>query len=102
MMQPMTAVLSAATEQDETTRAQGRIAVRCAFTIALFAWGFAFYGPPIFLKAVASQTHWPVTLVSAAVTFHYLFGAAMVLSLARWHARWGLAPVSAFGCFALV
>lgn len=97
----MTAVLPETTPRDEFAQPRGRLAVWGAFFIAMFAWGFAFYGPPIFLKAVVSQTHWAVTLVSAAVTFHYLSGAAMVLVLPRVHARWGLASASAFGCFAL-
>lgn len=98
----MTAVLAADAPRDEFADPRGRMAVWCAFLVAMFAWGFAFYGPPIFLKAVVSRTHWPVTLVSAAVTFHYLSGAAVVLVLPRVHARWGLAGVSASGCFALV
>jgi hypothetical protein len=91
----MTAVLFPDAPHDEFADPRARLAVGSAFLIALFAWGFAFYGPPIFLAAVVSRTGWPLTLVSAAVTFHYLFGAATVLSLPRCHARWGLARVSA-------
>jgi hypothetical protein len=75
----------------------GHAVVRAAFTIAVFGWGFGFYGPPVFLHAVMVRTGWPLQLVSAAVSLHFLAGAAVVTLLPRLHRRWGLAWVTAAG-----
>lgn len=45
-----------------------------AFTVAVFGWGVGFYGPPVFLQAIHQARGWPVSLVSAAVTCHFLLG----------------------------
>ncbi|RYF22559.1 MAG: MFS transporter [Comamonadaceae bacterium] len=79
----------------------GIAVVRAAFVIALFGWGVGFYGPPVFLYAVVSRTGWPLALVSAAVTVHFLWGAAVVACLPRLHARWGLPAVTVAGTTAL-
>lgn len=72
-----------------------------AFLLAIFGWGVGFYGPPIFLEAVLRRTGWPLPLVSAAVTFHFLVGAAVVANLPAIHRRLGLPRVTAFGAIAL-
>src|SRR6185295_19580288 len=48
--------------------------VVAAFVLAVFGWGVGFYGPPIFLHAVREARGWPVSLVSTAVTAHFLVG----------------------------
>src|SRR3546814_3928972 len=48
--------------------------VAAAFTIALFAWGIGFYGPPIFLGVLHATRGWSVALVSSAITVHFLCG----------------------------
>lgn len=68
-----------------------------AFAIAVFAWGIGFYGPPIFLQTLHSARGWPVALVSAAVTTHFLCGAAVVANLAALHRRFGLVRVTRAG-----
>lgn len=72
----------------------GNTVIRAAFVLALFGWGVGFYGPPIFLHAVLARTGWSLPLVSAAVTFHFLFGAGVVACLPRIHRRLGI-PVTA-------
>ncbi len=71
-----------------------------AFTVAIFGWGVGFYGPPIFLHAVHEARGWPVSLVSAAVTCHFLLGAAVVANLASLHRRFGLVAVTRAGALA--
>ena len=61
--------------------------------LAFFGWGVGFYGPPIFLHAVVERTGWPLTLVSTAMTLHFLVGALVIAMLPRLHARVGV-PVS--------
>ncbi|HSW08407.1 MFS transporter [Aquabacterium sp.] len=79
----------------------GTTVVRAAFVLAAFGWGVGFYSPSIFLHAVAARTGWSLPLVSAAVTFHFMFGALMVARLPRIHARWGIALTTAAGAAAL-
>ncbi|WP_211883913.1 MFS transporter [Plastoroseomonas hellenica] len=68
-----------------------------AFTIAVFAWGIGFYGPPIFLQTLHGTHGWPVALVSAAITTHFLLGAAVVANLAALHRRFGIVAVTRAG-----
>lgn len=79
----------------------GHTVVRAAFVIALFGWGIGFYGPPVFLYAVVARTGWPLAAVSAAVTLHFLWGAAVVACLPWIHRRVGLAATTAGGAMAL-
>jgi MFS family permease len=72
-----------------------------AFVIAVFGWGLGFYGPPIYLHALTAQRGWSVGLVSAAITLHYLSGAALIAVLPRLYARFGLGVVTRVGTMAL-
>jgi MFS family permease len=74
--------------------------VGAAFVVAVFGWGVGFYGPPVFLQAVQQSRGWSVSLVSAAVTCHFLLGAAVVANLARLHRRFGLVAVTRGGAVA--
>lgn len=71
--------------------------VGAAFAIAVLSWGVGFYGPPIFLGALHESHGWPLTLVSAAITLHFLLGAALVARLAPLHRRFGVASVTRAG-----
>ena len=79
----------------------GNTVVRAAFVLALFGWGVGFYGPPVFLHAVLARTGWSLALVSAAVTFHFLFGAAVVACLPRIHRRLGIPTSTMIGAILL-
>ena len=75
--------------------------VAAAFVLATFGWGLGFYGPPIYLHAVREARGWPVSLVSAAVTVHYLSGALVVANLPKLHHRFGLPDVTKAGALSL-
>jgi MFS family permease len=68
--------------------------VAAAFVLAVFGWGLGFYGPPIYLHAVREARGWPLTLVSAAVTTHFLAGAITVANLPALYRRFGIAAVT--------
>ncbi|MBV9553281.1 MAG: MFS transporter [Alphaproteobacteria bacterium] len=74
--------------------------VGAAFVLGIFGWGLGFYGPPIYLQTICATRGWPVALVSAAVTLHYLTGAAVVANLPRFYRRFGVAAVTRAGAFA--
>ncbi len=71
--------------------------VNAAFVVAVFAWGISFYGPPIFLDVLHGTRGWPVSLVSAAISAHFLLGAAVVANLGLLHHRFGVAAVTRAG-----
>ncbi|MBP0443386.1 MFS transporter [Roseomonas sp. SSH11] len=71
--------------------------VWAAFTVAAFGWGVGFYGPPVLLQALHETRGWPVPVISAAITCHFLLGALVVARLPALHARFGLAAVTRAG-----
>jgi hypothetical protein len=71
-----------------------------AFVLAVFAWGIGFYGPGVYIATLAEGRLWPVGLLSAAVTWHFLVAAAVVAQLPDWHRRWGVAAVTRAGAVA--
>jgi hypothetical protein len=71
--------------------------VAATFLLAIFGWGVGFYGPPVFLYAVVARTGWPVAMVSAAVTLHFLFGAVVVANLPRLYRCLGVPVVTVTG-----
>jgi len=75
----------------------GWCVVVATFLLAIFGWGVGFYGPPVFLYAVVARTGWPVALVSAAVTVHFLVGAGVVANLPRLYRRLGVPVVTVMG-----
>ena len=68
-----------------------------AFIVAMFAFGIGFYGPPIFLETLHCIRGWSVSLISAAITTHFLFGALVTAKLATLHRRFGLSVVTSAG-----
>jgi len=75
--------------------------VAAAFVFAVFAWGVAFYGPSVFLHALHQARGWPVSLISAAITAHFLVGAALVAYLDDAHRRFGIVATTRAGVVAL-
>jgi MFS family permease len=75
--------------------------VGAAFFVAAFAWGFGFYGPPVFLAALHRSHGWSIALISAAITTHYLLSAVLVAFLAEIHQRLGLATTTRLGAASL-
>ncbi len=67
------------------------------FALAVFGWGVGFYGPPVFLHAVAQRTGWGVAFVSGAVTLHFLCGTVVVANLPRLYRRFGVPAVTSAG-----
>lgn len=90
----------------EATRLSGGIffgwrVVAVAFVFAVFAWGVAFYGPSVFLHALHQARGWPVSLISAAITAHFLVGAGLVTYLDDAHRRFGIVATTRAGVVAL-
>jgi Major Facilitator Superfamily len=75
--------------------------VGAASVLAAFGWGVGFYGPPVFLSVVQGTRGWPVALISAAVTVHFLVGAIAGANLPSLHRRCGSAIVTKAGAICL-
>lgn len=75
--------------------------VGASFVLGLFGWGVAFYGPPVFLSVLQEARGWPLPLISAAVTVHFLIGAVVGGNLPRLHARLGATRVTKAGSTAM-
>jgi Major Facilitator Superfamily len=79
----------------------GWCVVAAAFVLAVFGLGMGFHGPAIYLHAVRKETGWPLILVSAAVTTHFLAGAVVVANLPALYRRFGIPMVTKAGAACL-
>jgi hypothetical protein len=66
----------------------------------MFGWGVVFYGPSVFLNALRVGRGWPVSVISSAITCHFLLSAIIVARLPALHRRFGLAAVTRAGAVA--
>lgn len=55
-----------------------RVVVIC-FVMALFCWGFGFYGHGVYLTELQRLHGWPASLISGATTVYYLSSAVLVI-----------------------
>jgi MFS family permease len=79
----------------------GWTVVRAAFVLAALGWGLGFYALPVFLGIIRESTGWPLGVVSAAVTAHFLVGALVAANLPAAHCRLGAARTTVGGAAAL-
>ncbi|BAT60867.1 major Facilitator Superfamily protein [Variibacter gotjawalensis] len=65
---------------DETARGYHgwKIVVVC-FLMALFGWGFGFYGHAVYLAEIQRLRGWPASIIASATTLYYLCGAILVV-----------------------
>lgn len=71
--------------------------VASVFVMAVFAWGVGFYGPTVYLHEIHATRGWSVSLISAAITAHFLWSALLVAFLGEAYHRFGIAPVTYVG-----
>jgi MFS family permease len=71
--------------------------VWAAFTVAVFGWGVGFYGPSVFLQVLHKARGWPISLISGAITCHFLLSAAIVARLPKIYQRFGLVLATRIG-----
>jgi MFS family permease len=78
-------------------RFRGWFVAWTAFTIAVFAWGAGFYGPPVFLEILHATRGWPIATIASAITAHFLLSAAIIIYLPEIHGRLGVASTTILG-----
>src|SRR5450755_1293145 len=84
-----------------TDRFYGWRVVGATFVLAVFGLGMGFHGPAVYLHAVHERTGWPLALISAAVTVHFLAGAVVVANLPALYRRFGIPTVTKAGAILL-
>ncbi|RAI58073.1 MFS transporter [Roseicella frigidaeris] len=92
--------MQARTGQERTGIFFGWQVVAAAFVIAVFSWGLNFYGPSVYLHALHAREGWSPSLISAAITLHFLASGALVTRLPALHRRFGLVAVTRAGMLA--
>lgn len=65
-----------------------RVVIAC-FVMAVFSWGFGFYGQGVYLVALQQQHHWDTSLISGASTAYYLFSAVLIMFVGGTVTRFG-------------
>lgn len=75
--------------------------VATAFLVALYGWGFGFYGAGVYLATLAAERGWATATVGAAITGYYLLGAAALTSVPRLIDRFGDRSVLLCGSVAM-
>jgi MFS family permease len=79
----------AALPDEASPRYRGwRVVIAC-FTVAMFAWGFGFYGHGVFLAELRASRGWPASLISGATTLYYFVGALAVIYVSDAVRRFG-------------
>ena len=68
-----------------------------AFTVAVFGWGVGFYGPAVYLPALHATRGWSISMISIAVTAHYLLSAALIAWLPEAYRRFGVHRITCGG-----
>ena len=63
--------------------------ILACFCLAVFAWGFGFYGQSVYLAALRAKWGWSVTLISGATTTYYLWGGLLLGVVPRAIDRFG-------------
>jgi MFS family permease len=76
-------------------------AVVACFCLAVFAWGFGFYGQSVYLAALRATRGWSATLISGATTTYYLWGALLLALVPNAIERFGARRVAVSGALLL-
>lgn len=71
--------------------------VGAAFVLAVLTWGINFYGPSVYLHALHAREGWSFSLISAAITLHFLASAVLVVWLPALFSRFGPVAVTRAG-----
>ncbi len=81
-------VPSSAAGEGSPRYAGWRVVAGC-FVMAIFAWGFGFYGNALYLAELSRLRGWPLSLIASATTLYYLLGAVLVVFVSDVIARIG-------------
>ena len=75
--------------------------VALAFGVALLVWSLGLFAPAAILPYLHSQHGWPVSIISAAITAHFLTSALVVSVMPEVHRTFGLRATVMAGAAAI-
>jgi MFS family permease len=75
----------------------GARVVWTAFVVAVFGWGVGFYGPAVYLPVLHQTRDWSLSILSAAITAHYLVSAVLIIALPDAYRCFGMVRVTVIG-----
>src|SRR5215470_11858571 len=78
MLQRLDGFTPATTDETSLGYSGWRVVFAC-FVMALYAWGFGFYGHGVYLVELQRVHDWPASLIAGASTAYYLFSAILVV-----------------------
>jgi MFS family permease len=81
--------LESAVADETSLRHPGWRVVAVCFAMAVFAWGFGFYGQGVYLAELQRLKGWPASVISTASTAYYLLSAVLVVFVGDAIARLG-------------
>lgn len=81
----------------EVADRHGARVVWTAFVVAVFGWGVGFYGPAVYLQVLHQSRGWSLSILSAAITAHYLVGAVLIVGSPDAYRRFGIVHVTVVG-----
>jgi predicted MFS family arabinose efflux permease len=87
-------------EADSEFRLGWPVVLAC-FCMAVFSWGFGFYGQAVYLAELQATRGWSASLVASATTIYYLFGAFCLTAVHGAIERFGARLVLAAGTVVL-
>jgi MFS family permease len=70
---------------------------RSAFAIATLSWGINYYGLFVLLHELNVRRGWSISVISAAITLHFLVSAVLLPFLSDMHRRLGIAAITRIG-----
>ena len=74
---------------ERSLRHPGWRVVAVCFAVAIFSWGFAFYGHGVYLAELSRLHGWSAAAISGATTLSYLVSASLVIFVSDVLARFG-------------
>ncbi len=89
------------TPDESSLQYRGWRVVAACFLMALFCWGFGFYGHGVYLAELQRLHGWPTSVISGASTAMNLFGAFLAACVSSVVARIGPRRLVLFGVAAL-
>lgn len=75
----------------------GWVVTGCCFLMAIFGWGTVFYGHGLYLSALKAEHGWSTAEISGAITFFWIVGTPMTLTVGALIDRFGPRLVTATG-----
>ncbi len=76
---------------------RGWLVTACCFSMAVLGWGTVFYGHGLYISALKSEHGWSTAQISGAITFFWIVGIPMTVTIGSLIDRFGPRLVTATG-----